>query len=266
MTEILDTSTDNDGELTQFLVFEGGKPVTKVASPENILLYDPKDELPFDGGLNTFVGGDDALKLSENPYTVVSKVVDSHSYILNISGDIVETTPSQAEKILDGIYQSLANDDLSKLRELHSEILSNQVRRDVVNALKKTFTKSSRIEITANGWLVDDFYLVDWNAKMYAANDDQDEADYVRSNGKAVKKDKSYEFVRLRHSVDQNDPIEVQIGTDMYNLTEREMLFLAKIKWLLHRRHYHPDTPFWKFADRWADVDHNEGNLDTFTV
>jgi hypothetical protein len=41
------------------------------------------------------------------------------------------------------------------------------------------------------------------------------------------------------------------------------MLFLAKVKWLLHRRHYHPDEPFWMYVDKWADVDVTSGKPDS---
>lgn len=275
MTEILDVSRDHEtDEVTQFLILENGQPETKIASPENLLLYDPEDELPFDGGMADFLGGESALQLSEDPLVLVAQTGDSHSFILNVRGQIVETTPSQAERTLRAIYAALADEDTSKLESLHRSIMSNQVRRGLINALKHDFPESRRIDIVGNGWLVDGFYLVDWNAKMYAANDDPEEDDYVRSGGSAVKKDKSYEFVRIRHSIDQDDVQVVSIGDNEYELTEREMLFLAKIKWLLHRRHYHPDKPFWYYADRWADVDIESGkppdelepNLDVYDL
>ena len=275
MTEILDVSRDNEtNELTQFLILEDGQPETKIASPENILLYDPEDKLPFDGGMQDFLSGESALQLSEEPPVYVAQTGSDYSFILNVRGSVVETTPSQAEEVLRGIYAALADDDTSKLESLHRSIMSNQVRRGVINALKHDFPESRRIEIVDNGWLVDGFYLVDWNARLYAANDDPEEDDYVRSGGSTVKKDKSYEFVRIRHSVNQEDPIVIGIGEDNYELTEREMLFLAKVKWLLHRRHFHPDKPFWYFADRWADVDIESGkppdelepNLDVYDL
>lgn len=273
MTEILDVSRDNEtNELTQFLILEDGQPETKIASPENVLLYDPEDELPFDGGMTDFLSGESALQLSEEPPIFVAQTGSDYSFILNVRGNVVETTPSQAEGILRGIYTALADDDSSKLESLHRSIMSNQVRRPVINALRHDFPESRRIEIVSNGWLVDGFYLIDWNARLYAANDDPEEDDYIRSGG-TVKKDTSYEFVRLTHSVNQEDPIVIAIGEDNYELTEREMLFLAKVKWLLHRRHFHPDKPFWMFADRWADVDVETGkppsempNLDQFDI
>jgi hypothetical protein len=271
MTDILDKSYDNDtGEITQFLVMDGAEPVTKKATPENLLLYDPEDELPFDGGMKQFLSGDGALKLSAD--VLVAQSGNEYSYLLSVNDSVVETTPNQAEEFLQSLYDSISSDSMQPLRAFHAKVIKNQVRRNIVNVLKQTFEQSNRIEITASGWLVDNFYLVDWNAKMYTANDDRDEDDYVRSGG-TVKKDKSYEFVRLRHDIGSFDPIEISFDGSSYTLTEREMLFLSKVKWLLHRRHYHPDKPFWQFADRWADVsvedgtpDNSEPNLDVFDI
>lgn len=268
MPEVLDVSRDNEtDEITQFLILgDNGQPSTKVASPENLLLYDPADELPFDGGMYDFMSGESALRLSDE--VTVGQSGDEYSYVLSVRQNVVETTPAQADKLLQGVYDAVANNDLSGLKELHAEIIKNQVRRNIVNILAQTFEEKHRIEIVANGWLVDDFYLVDWNAKMYTKDDDPEEDDYIRdsSSSSGVSKDTSYEFVRLRHSVSSSDTMEVEIGGTIYMLSEREMLFLSKIKWLLHRRHYHPDEPFWDFAEKWATVEEKEPNLDVFDI
>jgi hypothetical protein len=273
MTEVLDCSYDEDGNISQFLILENGQPETKLASPENLLLYDPEEELPFDGGMSEFLSGGAAIRLSDEPPVLVSRAGDDYSYIIRVRESLVETTPNQAERVLRAIYDALADDDTSSLESLHQRIMSNQVRRPVVNAIKHTFPEDERIDIAANGWLVDGFYLVDWNACLYAANDNPEEDDYIRSGG-TVKKDTTYEFVRINHRISQEDEVRISIGDTTYELTEREMLFLAKVKWLLHRRHYHPDKPFWMFADRWSDVDVETGeppedmepNLDQFDI
>lgn len=277
MTEILDVSRDKEtGEITQFLILgDSGQPDTKIASPENLLLYDPEDELPFEGGMNEFLSGDSALRVSEDPMVVVGQAGDEYSYILNVGGSVVETTPEQADTLLKGVYDAIADDDTSILEQLHKNIMANQVRRSLINVLAQTYEQRDRIEIVQNGWLVDGFYLVDWNAKMYAANDDREEGDYVRSGSDTVQKDTTYELVRLKHSISDADCADVVVDGDEYTLSEREMLFLSKIKWLLYRRHYHPDKPFWYFADQWADVevetglpemDDEEPNLDVFDI
>jgi len=41
------------------------------------------------------------------------------------------------------------------------------------------------------------------------------------------------------------------------------MLFLAKVNWLLDRRHYHPDDEFWMNVDRYTAVDWETGEPET---
>lgn len=275
--EIADKSYNKDTEeLTQFLVlWKDGEPELKRASAENVLLFDPEEDLPFDNGLYEFLNGQKALQLSEDPEVMVAPTGNEYAYILRVKGNTVETTPSQAEDVLEGIRQAAVGDGLDHLVGVYDHIMSTQVRQAVVNALYRTFDENERIDVMENGWLVDDFYLVDWTASLYTKDDDPDEDDYVRSGG-TVRKEDSYEFVRLNHHRDI-DPIEVGIDGDTYRLTEREMLFLTKVKWLLNRRHYHPDKPFWMYADQWASVDPETGepekteeedkpDLDTFEL
>lgn len=277
--EIGDLSYDREtGELTQFLVFwQDGRPETKIASAENMLLFDPEDEMPFDGGLHEFVSGEQVLKLSEEPLVLVSQTANEYSYIIQHGSTTIETTPEDADRVLRGIYEAVANENLSKIEDVFRDILSKQVRRSVVNTLRKTFDQHDRIEVVANGWLVDGYYLVDWNAKMYLRDNDPDEGDYVRSGGGAVKKDTSYEFISFsRTGIDRDtEPPDITIDGESVQLTEREMLFLAKVRWLLNRRHYHPDMAFWYYVDQFAEVDWETGepiedddepNLDQFDI
>ena len=93
---------------------------------------------------------------------------------------------------------------------------------------------------------------------MYAKTDDPDEVDVMRSGSGIVEMDRSFEFVQLNMRRDV-EPVEVRINGEVFRLTEREMLFLGKINWLLDRRHYHPDREFWKNADQHAAVDWRTG-------
>lgn len=249
------------GELEQFLVFwSGGEPELKRASAENVLLFDPEDVLPFENGMYEFLNGEQALILSEEPEVILAPTSNEYAYMLRVRGNVVETTPNQAERVLEGVLDVARDNGVSELLDLYHDIINTQVRQRVMNALHETFDKQQRIEIMSNGWLIDDYYLVDWSASIYTKDDDPDEDDYVRSGG-SVRKDGSYEFVQLRMSRASRDMdrIEVAINGEQYRLSEREMLFLAKVKWLLSRRYYHPDQPFWMTADRHASVDWETG-------
>lgn len=268
MTEVMDISRDDDGEITQFLIFNEGQPETKRGTPENLLLFDPEDKMPFENGLYEFLSGDSALRLSKDPPIIVQQAGNEYSYILRYDDNMVETTPSQAEELLESMYAAIAEGKFSQLEAFVERVLRSQVRRHVVNPLVHTFREQRRIELVPNGWLVDDFILVDWDAKMYAANDDPDEGDYVRSGSDAVQKDTTYEFVQLDKNFTPDGEQSVTIDSTEYTLTEREMLFFAKVKWLLNRREYHPDNPFWSYVDRWTGVENDaeEPNLDKFSL
>lgn len=265
MSRIIDKSYNKEsGELQQFtIIADTGQPDLKKATAENILLYDPEDELPFEDGMRSFLSGDEALVLSESdPEVMVAPTTNEYCYILRVKGSTVETTPNQAERVLSGIKDAAIDREFKPLVDLYDHIMSTQVRRGVVNALLDTFDEQDRIESNNNGWLIDDFYLVDWTASMYFKHDDPDEPDVKRGGGGVRETDRSYEFVQLNLRRDV-DPIEVSIGGETFRLTEREMLFLAKVKWLLDRRHYHPDRPFWMYADKRAAVDWKTGEPNT---
>lgn len=265
---VADVSYNQDGEMEQFLLFwQGGEPDTRRATMENILLFDPEDDLPFDGGLQDFFDGESALRVNDDPRIVVGQSGDEYSYVLSLDDNAVETTPKQAERLLQGVYDALTDGDISGLKSLHEKIMKEQVRRHIVNALMQTFNKAHRIEAIPNGWLVDDFYLVDWKAKLYTDKNESEQGDYIREGGKAVEKDTTYEFVQLRSTLGkQFDCTDVVLNGEEYTLTEREMVFLAKVRWLLGRQDYHPDTAFWSFADRWAMVEDEKPDLDVFDI
>lgn len=263
---IADLSYNRDtGELEQFLIFwDGGEPDTRRATPENVLLFDPEDEFPFEGGLHDFLSGDKAIQVDDNPDVVVAQTGNEYSYIVAVDGDVIETTPGQAEKVLEAVYEAIADGNSSKLKGLHNEILSEQVRRSVIDALRPTFDDSYRISVKDNGWLVDNFFLVDWNGKMYTANSSKE--GYKPSGNTAVERDTTHEFVRLRSNLRQKKTETVILDGNEVELTEREMLFLAKVTWLLNREHYHPNEPFWNYVNQWAEVESEEPNLDKFDL
>lgn len=265
---VADVSYNRDGEMEQFLIFwDEGEPDTRRATTKNILLFDPEDEMPFDGGLYQFFENNNGVKVSDDPEIVVAPDGNEYSYILSIDGSVVETTPTQAESFLEALYDAVVEGNTNGLERLYESILNEQVRRRIVNAIHPTFPESERIEVLANGWLVDDFFLVDWNAKMYTKNNDRSEDDYIRNGSDAVKTDKTYEFVQFTHSIkDDFDNKSILIGDEEFTLTDRESLFLAKVTWLLDREYYHPDEAFWTYTNQWANTPTTQPNMDQFSL
>lgn len=247
--EILDKSYDREsGELLSFLLLtEGGEPELKKATPENTLLYIH--------GLYEFLNGNEGVVLSEDdPTIMIAPTGGEQSFLLNVGGNVVETTPANAKDVLEGVKQAVEHGKTSKIEDVHQEIVDSQVRRDVISPLIRTFDEDERkrIEEHSNGWLIDEFFLVTWEANLYARDDDADSDDYQRGGGGVVETDRSFELVQLRGARDL-DSVTVSIGGRSIELSEREMLFLTKVKWTLHRRKYHPDTPFWDYIDNYAE-------------
>lgn len=255
--EILDRNRDQEsGEILSFLVMENGEPVPKKATAENVLLYEH--------GLKEFLSGHHAVILSEDdPEVIIAPTGNNMAYLVRVNGSTVETTPTQAQGILEGLKDAVEatnsherDNAIDRIVGVYDTIISEQVRRWLVRALKTTFEpqEQQRIEEHDRGWLIDGFYLVDWNANLYTIEDDPDEEDYEVHGGSAGKADKSYEFLRLTPR-EHPEPREVAVNGDSYRVSEREMLFLSKVRFLLDRRYYHPDQPFWGYHDKLAGLD-----------
>lgn len=254
--KVLDQNRDQDtGELLSFLVVEDGEPVPKKASPENVLLYVH--------GLKEFFAGEHSVIVSEeDPEVIIAPTENEVSYLLRVNGSTVETTPSQASDLLEGLKDVVESENsmqrdaaIDSIVSVYDKIISSQVRRWLVRAMITTFdrTEQDRIEEHSRGWLIDGFYVVDWKANLYTVDDDPEEKDYEVSGSSAQKVDKSYEFLRLTPGKSP-EPMAVQVNGDSYRLSEREMLFLSKVRFMLDRRYYHPDTPFWKWTDNYAGI------------
>lgn len=257
--EIIDINRDKEtGDPLSFLVMEDGQPIPKKATPENVLLYMH--------GLKEFLSGHHAVIVSDdNPELIIAPTGNDMAYLLKVNGSTVETTPAQASSVLEALKDAVEADNstqreaaVQSMVNVYDEIISTQVRRWLVRAMKTTFSDSEQQRISEHdrGWLIDGHYLVDWNANLYTIDDDPDSEDYRVSGGSATVSDKSFEFLRL---TPENSPTAhaVSMNGDDYRLSEREMLFLAKVRFMLDRRYYHSDEPFWKWNDAYAGiVDH----------
>jgi len=257
---VIDISRDSStGDITQFtVVTDNGIPEPVKGTKANFLLYDPEDDLPFDNGMRSLFEEGTAIRLSSSPDVLVAQTNNKYCYTLRVRDSVVETTPNQAAQTLGSIKDALLNESIEPMLELHKSIMKNHVRHHVMNALKETFSEDERISTTSKGWLVDDFYLVDWSASMYTRNDDRNSGDVRRSGSKVVETDRSHEFIQGTVTRDA-EKMSVGIDGSTYVLSEREMLFLTKVEWLLNRREYHPDKPFWKWNDKRATVDSETG-------
>ena len=241
--EIVDKNYDKTtGELQSFLlIWDDGEPEIKSATPQNYLLY--IDEL------YGFLDGDEALVFDDNGTRISVLRADSNtSYYLSIDNTTVIVDGRRAERLLTGIKAARERGVYSMLRAVHEQVLKTQVRQHIINLLYDTFEEDDRrrISISDTGWVIDEYYFLDWSASIYSKEDDIEEPDYTRVNNEAVKSDRSYQLVQLRHNSDMDD-VRVSINGESYELTEIEITFLSKARWLLDRHEYHPDVPFWMY-------------------
>lgn len=257
---VIDVSRDSStGDITQFtVVTDGGIPRPVKGTKSNFLLYDPEDDLPFEGGMWSLFEDGKALRLGSSPDVLVAQTNNKYCYVLRVRDSVVETTAKQSGRALSAIKDALVSESIEPVLKLHQDILKEQVRHNVMKALKETFDGCERISITSKGWLIDGFYLVDWSASMYTRNDERDSSDVRRSGSNVVETDRSHEFIEGTINRDVSK-ISVGIAGETYVLSEREMLFLTKVEWLLNRREHHPDKPFWKWNDKRATVDAETG-------
>jgi hypothetical protein len=261
MVEVIDISRNKEtGELEQFTVLDAqGQPQLIKATKQNVLLYDPENKMPFDDGISGFFNDGEALMLSErDPELYIVPTEDDNRFAIYYDGKMVETMPKQSVDILEALYTAIIDEDIQDIISVYDDIMSSQVRRNVINAIHPTFEEGDRIEVRERGWLIDDLFLIDWSGSMYAKHDDPTEPDKIRKGDIVQPVDRSYEFVQLRTSLDIT-PVTIRIGDTRVRMTEREIMFLAKTRWVLNRREYHPDRPFWYYVDRFSSVDWKSG-------
>lgn len=242
---VRDVNRADDNEVLSMLVEEppGHPPHFIDGSAENVLLYLHE--------LKEFLDGKHGALLSDDPHISVKPSASESVYRVTVGERPVESMPHQSDDVLYAVKDAIENDDLDPIVEIYKEIIDNQVRRDVVNDLIELLDvlPAGRLQVTADGWLIDSYYLVDWTASVYVIEDDRDSPDYRRSNDTVEVTDKSKEFVELRASHSPNRMTVKRPDGEELILGEREMMFLSKVKWLLERTKYHQDEPFWRWNE-----------------
>lgn len=211
-------------------------------SIENTLLYIHN--------MGRFLDGDEGALLSRDPHVSIKPTDTESVYKITMGERTVENTPGEAGKVLQALRSAKEDRDLHPLQELYKKIIDKQVRRDVMNDILEVLPSldTNRVEVTEDGWLVDGFYVLDWEAGVYVDNDTEET--YMRGGGGVTTVDKSKEFVDLRQSQD-NERKAIKLGGETILLGEQEMLFLKKARWLMQRTTYHPDESFWRYNENY---------------
>jgi len=242
---VRDVNRAKDNEVLSLLVEEppGHPPHFIDGSVENVLLYLHE--------LKEFLNGEQGALLCNDPHITVQPTTAESVYRIRVGDQPVESMPHQSDEVLEAVQAAIEEDDLDPIIDVYKEILNSQVRREVVNDLIDLLDvlPAGRIQIRESGWLIDQYYLVDWTASVYTVEDDRDSPDYRRSGDTVEVTDKSKEFVELNVGYTPEEMLIRKPDGSELILGEREMLFIAKVKWLLDRTQYHQDEPFWRFNE-----------------
>lgn len=213
----------------------------------------PKNKLLYDYGLYSFFrDGEQRVVSEENPYISVQSLPRDDEYRLWVDDEdlSVVVPPSKSERLLRGIVDAFDHDDYSKIEGVYSEILENQVRRQVVNGMSVMYPQTE-IATVAEGWIIRGLFKVTWDASVHLVGRDLDEGSYVRGGDGVRKTDESHDLLEL-DAESVPDPVSIRIGDDEYTLTEREMEFIAKVEYLLDFEENIDDEAFLEIIKRQA--------------
>jgi hypothetical protein len=227
-----------------FLVRVDGELKRKAKTNKNVLLYKH--------GLYSLLreDGKRTILSQEDPYIAIEPTNNDDVYALwhGLHNHPVMTPPSKSEKVLEGVITSIEYGDHTKLSQVYQYVLDNQVRRNIMSHLINEFPVN--VVETSEGWQVDGMFLVTWETNIYLAADDLDEDTYIVSGG-VSRTDERKEFITLTPEREP-EPRELTIDGSEYTLGELEMLFLAKVKYLLDFREHLNDDALYRVIKRYV--------------
>ena len=126
---------------------------------------------------------------------------------------------------------SLGTDEATELYKHYESILESRVREGVIDKLAGYFGRG--VEVVDDGWLVEDTYLVTYDAENYLVDD----MDVSRVSGGGVEQfEGNPEAVKMSF---RTDPIKsMDFGQESYTLSEVEQAFVATVEVLSHPDQY----------------------------
>jgi len=171
---------------------------------------------------------------------------DANEYVLAVNDGDERTVPSDYE---DEALAAVRESDGQRLAEVHAQIVATQVRQNVVNAFEGRYVNEQsqtvamlededfepRVTVTNDGWVVDDTFIIQWNAENYLVSDVQV---HVREGSRTVEADESKQARDLDFTaIDGNVTVETPEG-EQVTLDEQEQRFLATVEALLYPHQY----------------------------
>lgn len=227
-------------EMSNMLLVEIDDFVTYMSNnPKNKLLFD-REKYSVDGkSLYTVLHADEARRvvLHDDPYVAIAPTPHEDAYRLWYGAQdkyMVKTPVEKVETLLEGVIDTVDNGNVEKIKELYDYVIDNQVRREVVGKLLD-FGKlpTDRISTRHEGWLIDDMFLVTWEADVYLFTDHWKQGSYHPRRSSQY--EEPGEFVTIDPE-EELEPKDIPIGQQTYRFGKLELLFLYRVNWMLDWR------------------------------
>lgn len=187
----------------------------------------PMNQALFGQGLFSEIDGVSAFDYNGTPIELDADV-SNDTYRVSVGGYTARIPSEQADEIAEA-FQSNATGE--KLYELYNDVISGQVRRPVVSDFLDRYP-DDRIEVTEDGWVVDDTFLVTYEGTNHLV--DVDPADPRSSNPDY---DSSKQAVYL--DVDARGERDLQTPSgETVTASELEQEFLTQVEVLLYPETY----------------------------
>lgn len=226
--ELLATSgPDNDPDV--FLVeYPDGEQCYEPATPTNVAL--------FEDGLYGEIQGYSAWDTRIGSSTIRVELdadIEHRDYVLTVDGHDLPIPDDSVEDMFDCIRDNRGAARASCLYTLYQDIVADQVRRHVIEQFEGLYP-DERVEITPSGWVIDDTFVVNYEAENYLLDN---ETVYIRQSGDMVEADERKQAVELGFSITDSAEIANDDG-DRVMVSEQEQRFLATVECLLFPSDY----------------------------
>lgn len=211
------------GDPQVYLVeYPDGETVYEPATPTNVALFE--DEL------YGHVQGYTDLGHVDGAHVELDADIENKTYTVSVDGTDIPVPDDYVERVIRAFQTGSPG---SQLLDLYDEILDGQVRRHIIDQFADRFP-SDRIEQTPDGWLVDDTYLVTYEAENYVTTVD---TVYERKSDDMVEVDESKPGVDLSFDISGSTEVPTPDG-DIVSVDEQEQDFLATVECLLFPEGY----------------------------
>jgi len=258
---VLKTKRSGDRIVSFVVQKPDGEVSIKKGTAENILLYEHEMYKLFNTEKETTLLQDPEIKIKPSSSSSV--------YTLTVNGETILTSPKHSNAVMEGVKELVEYDDFDPLMDVWEEIIESQANRMLVDKLFPHIGlldgNRNRVRQTAGGWLIDDYYLVDWTAEIYLAEEGDS---YTLGGGGVVEADKSHEFLEMRggDNIESFDRQTIRIGDEEHIIGKKEVRFFAKVHWLLNRFDMLQDKPFWIYHERRREAYLNDNIDEEFIV